>query len=203
MSVMADLLADQTLPLDKRTEFTKNIRQQLERLHWLVSSLLKISKMDANAILLKKESVCVKDLIDQSVSHLLIPMDIKDQKLVLSGDENASFIGDFYWSSEALANIVKNSVEHTPVSGEIKIEYSETPIYTMICVTDNGEGIDRGDIPFLFDRFYKASNASKESVGIGLAMSKAIMEKQGGSIEVQSEIGKGSRFIMKFYKRVV
>lgn len=203
MSVMADLLADQDLPLDKRMEFTKNLRQQLERLLWLVSSLLKISKMDANAIILKKESVRVKDLIDQAVSHLLIPLDIKDQKLVLEGDDRVCFNGDFHWSREALANIIKNSIEHTPMSGEIRIEYSETPIYTMIRIIDTGEGIAREDIPFLFDRFYKASNASKDSVGIGLAMSKAIVEKQGGSIEVQSEIGKGSCFIMKFYKGIV
>ena len=203
MSVMADLLADQDLPLDRRMEFTKNIRLQLDRLQWLVSSLLKLSKMDANAVVLKKESVRVKDLIRQSTAPLLIPMDIKDQKLILSGDDDVCLIGDFNWTCEALANIVKNSIEHTPVSGEIRIEYTQNPVYTMISVTDNGEGISRVDLPFLFDRFYKAANASKDSIGIGLAMSKAIVEKQGGTIEARSEIGKGACFIMKFYKSVI
>ena len=83
MSVMAELLMDKTLPLDKRLEFTKNIRQQLERLQWLVSSLLKISKMDADAVVMKKEPVNVKELIGQSLSNLLITMDLKDQRLAL------------------------------------------------------------------------------------------------------------------------
>ena len=113
------------------------------------------------------------------------------------------FTGDFHWSREALTNIIKNSIEHTPVSGEIKIEYYETPLYTEIRVTDNGEGISRSDLPYIFNRFYKASNASKDSVGIGLAMSKAIVEKQGGSIEVKSSPGKGSCFTIKFYKNVI
>lgn len=203
MSVMADLLSDENLPPNKRMEFTQNIRSQLERLHWLVSSLLKLSKMDAGAVVFKKDLIRVKDLIHKSTEHLLIPMDIKDQRLTIKGDKDASYIGDFNWSCEAVANILKNCTEHTPTAGEICVEYVETPISTIITVTDNGEGISKEDLPRIFDRFYKTSNAGKDSIGIGLAMSKTIVEKQGGSIEVHSDKGYGARFIIKFYKNIV
>ncbi len=203
LSVMADLLSNQNLPADKRVEFTKNIRSQLERLQWLVSSLLKLSKMDAGAIEFKKDAVYVKNLIDKAVEHLLIPIEIKEQTLEIIGDSNISFKGDFQWTSEAIANIVKNCIEHTPVGGKIKILFDETPIYTFIEISDNGEGIDKEDLPHLFERFYKGKNARNESIGIGLAMSKSIIEKQSGIIDVSSKKDMGSVFTVKIYKYVV
>lgn len=203
MTVMADLLMDKSLPLEKRMEFTKNVRQQLDRLQWLVSSLLKLSKMDADAVTFKKEPISVKELVRRSVSHLLILADLKDQKLTITGDENAGFTGDFQWTCEALANIVKNSIEHTPQGGEITIRYEETPLFTSVSVEDNGEGISKEDLPRLFERFFKSSRSTKDSVGIGLAMAKAIVEKQGGTIEVRSEAGKGSCFTLRFYKNII
>ena len=117
MSVMTDLLKEKDLPADKRKEFTQNIRIELERLQWLVSSLLKLSKIDAGAIEFKKEKVNIRALIKRAVSHLLIPMDIKGQTLRIEGDDGVNFIGDFNWSSEAITNIVKNCIEHTPNGG--------------------------------------------------------------------------------------
>lgn len=125
-SVMTDLISDENLPLDKRVEFTQNIRSQLERLQWLVASLLKLSKIDAGTIKFKKEPVKVQDLITRSIEHLLIPMEIKEQTLEISGDEHTEFRGDFNWSSEALTNIIKNCLEHTPCGGTIGISFSET-----------------------------------------------------------------------------
>ncbi|MHB8076595.1 sensor histidine kinase [Desulfosporosinus fructosivorans] len=203
MSVMTDLISDENLPLDKRVEFTQNIRSQLERLQWLVASLLKLSKIDAGTIKFKKEQVNVQDLVTRSIEHLLIPMEIKEQTLEISGDEYTEFRGDFNWSSEALTNIIKNCLEHTPCGGTIGISYSETPIYTLIKVYDQGEGIHKHDLPYIFDRFYKGKNAHNDSIGIGLAMSKSIVKNQGGSIEVTSEKDKGTQFTIKFYKSIV
>ena len=203
MFVMTDLIRDENLPQDKRIEFTQNIHSQLERLQWLVSSLLKLSKIDAGTIEFKKEKVEVKNLIDRSIEHLLIPMEIKGQSLEISGDENVSFIGDLNWSSEAIANIVKNCVEHTPDGGTLSISFSETSIFTMIEISDNGEGIHKEDLPYIFNRFYKGKNAHNDSIGIGLAMSKSIIESQGGSIEVSTRDIKGTLFKIKFYKSIV
>jgi signal transduction histidine kinase len=202
MFVMTDLIQDENLPVDKRVEFTQNIKSQLERLQWLVTSLLKLSKIDAGTITFKKEKVNVKDLVNKSVEHLLIPIELKNQALEIIGDENAVFTGDFNWTSEAVANIVKNSMEHTPEGGKITISFNETSIYTMITISDNGEGIHKEDLPYIFNRFYKGKNAHDNSIGIGLAMSKSIIESQGGSINASSS-AEGTQFTIKFYKSVV
>ncbi|MHB8170091.1 MAG: sensor histidine kinase [Thermincolia bacterium] len=203
MFVMTDLISDHSLPQGKRVEFTQNIRSQLERLQWLVSSLLKLSKIDAGAIEFKKEPVHVKALINKSIEHLLIPMEIKEQTLEISGDEQTQFMGDFNWSSEAVTNIIKNCIEHTPCGGKVGINFSETPIYIIIQIFDNGGGIHQDDLPHIFNRFYKGKNASNHSIGIGLAMAKSILQNQGGIIEVTSEPGQGTQFTLKIHKSVV
>ncbi|WP_421385243.1 sensor histidine kinase [Bacillus salacetis] len=201
MMVMSDLLSDKKLEEDKRIEFTQNIRVQLERIEWLVSSLLKLSKIDAGTIDFKKDEVFVKDLIHRAVQPVLIPMDIKQQTLNIDGGAQDSFTGDFHWTAEAIINILKNCVEHTPDSGLISITYSENPLFTEIRIKDNGKGIPKEDLPYIFRRFYKGKNAGEESVGIGLAMAYSIITSQQGDLEVRSEKGNGTEFLIKFYKK--
>ncbi|MDT9025772.1 sensor histidine kinase [Rossellomorea yichunensis] len=200
MMVMADLLSDSTLEESKRAEFTQHIRVQLERIEWLVSSLLKLSKIDAGTISFKKDKVVVRDLIQSAVQPVLIPMDIKEQTLSVSGDESVTFTGDLRWTAEALINILKNAVEHTGEGGVISISFSENPLYTEITIADNGDGIPKEDLPYIFRRFYKGKNASDDSVGIGLAMAYSIITSQQGDLEVRSEKGNGTVFSIKFYK---
>jgi signal transduction histidine kinase len=203
MVVMTDLIQNEDLPEDKRIEFTQNIQTQLERLQWLVSSLLKLSRIDAGAIEFKRERGNVKALIHKASAHLLIPIEIKEQTLEISGDDSVSFMGDFNWMAEAVANILKNCTEHTPRGGRITVSFSETPLYTLIRIADNGEGIDVEDLPRIFNRFYKGKNAHNDSIGIGLAMAKSIIEKQNGVIEVKSRKGEGTEFTLKLYKGIV
>lgn len=203
MFVMTDLISDDNLPQDKRSEFTQNINSQLERLQWLVTSLLKLSKIDAGKIEFRKEKINVSELISKSTEHLLIPMEIKEQTLQVSGDKDTEFIGDFNWSSEAIANIVKNCIEHTYIGGNIGIHFQETSIYTLIKIFDHGEGIHKDDLPHIFERFYKGKNSHSDSIGIGLAMSKSIFNKQRGIIDVTSDKENGTLFTIKIYKDVV
>lgn len=203
MMVMADLLRDKRLEDGKRAEFTRNLQVQLERMEWLVSSLLKLSKIDAGTIAFKKEKVLVSQLVQKAIEPLLVPMDIKMQNLLVKGDEQAAFTGDFNWTAEALINIVKNCVEHTPEGGEISIVFSENALFTEITIADNGGGIPKEDLPYIFKRFYKGKNASDESVGIGLAMAHSIVTSQQGDIEVKSQKGEGTTFQIKFYKQVI
>lgn len=203
MMVMADLLRDKRLDDGKRDEFTRNLQVQLERMEWLVSSLLKLSKMDAGTIVFKKEKILVGPLIQTAVEPLLVPMDIKMQSLYVNGDENAAFIGDFNWTAEALINIVKNCVEHTAEGDEISILFSENALFTEITISDNGKGIPKEDLPYIFKRFYKGKNASDDSVGIGLAMAHSIVTSQQGDIEVTSKTDVGTTFQIKFYKQVI
>ena len=201
--VMADLLSDPELPTAKRTEFTRNIRIQLERIDWLVSSLLKLSKIDAGTVQFKKDQIAVKNLIQKALEPVLIPMDIKEQTVSIKGEETVSFLGDLNWTAEALINILKNCVEHTREGGVIDISFSENVLFTEIIIADNGKGIPKEDLPYIFKRFYKGKNASEDSIGIGLAMAHSIITSQNGDIEVTSEEGKGTQFRIKFYKQVI
>lgn len=200
MMVMADLLSDAELPVEKRTEFTHNIHVQLERIKWLVSSLLKLSKIDAGTVLFKKEHVVVEKLCQKALEPVLIPMDIKEQTVSINGDHTVSFHGDLNWTAEAVINILKNCVEHTHEGGVIDITFSENALFTEIVISDNGKGIPKEDLPYIFKRFYKGKNASEDSIGIGLAMAHSIITSQNGHIVVKSEKGKGAQFRIKFYK---
>ncbi|MBP2239580.1 signal transduction histidine kinase [Cytobacillus eiseniae] len=203
MMMMADLLKDAKLPMIKRMEFTNSILQQLERMEWLVSSLLKLSKIDAGTIAFKQEKVSVKRLIEKALETVLIPMDIKEQTLTIEGEEKATFVGDQNWTCEALINILKNCVEHTQTGGSLSISFSENVLYTEILIADNGEGVAKEDLPYIFNRFYKGKNAGEDSVGIGLAMAHSIIKSQNGDIHVQSKQKKGTQFQLKFYKQII
>lgn len=203
MMVMVDLLRDNRLEEAKRAEFTRNISVQLERMDWLVSSLLKLSKIDAGTIAFKKEQVSVTFLVDKVIEPLLVPLDIKGLRLKIEGDPQAAFSGDLNWTAEALINILKNCVEHTAEGGRLSIGYTENALYTEISIADNGSGILKQDLPHIFKRFYKGKNAGDDSVGIGLAMAYSIITSQQGDIEVKSEPGMGTSFHIKFYKQVI
>lgn len=198
MSVMTDLLAEGNLAEDKRKEFLRNIRTQLERIEWLVSSLLKLSKIDAGTAEFKRERISAAEVVKRAVEPMLIPMELRRQQLVVQG-EDVFFSGDINWTTEALINLIKNCVEHTKEGGTITVEYSDNPLYAEIRVIDNGCGIAREDLPYIFKRFYRGKNASDESVGIGLAMAKSIVEHQNGDLSVISKEGIGTQFNMKFY----
>jgi signal transduction histidine kinase len=203
MMMMADLLSDPNLNPSKRVEFTRNIGSQLERMEWLVSSLLKLSKIDAGTVQFKKDRIAIHDLIQKAVAPILIPMDIKEQTLKVTGEESVTFLGDLNWSAEAIINILKNCVEHTGEGGEISISFSENVLFTELMIKDNGKGITKEDLPYIFKRFYKGKHASEDSVGIGLAMAHSIIRKQNGDIQVTSKPGKGTCFQIKFYKQVI
>ncbi|MEH7346180.1 HAMP domain-containing sensor histidine kinase [Bacillus sp. JJ1532] len=203
MVMMADLLSEPKLPIEKRTEFTRNIQTQLERIEWLVSSLLKLSKIDAGTVQFKKDQILVEKLIEKALEPMLIPMDIKEQTLSIKGEKNVSFCGDLNWTAEALINILKNCIEHTPNGGTIFISFSENALFTEIVIADNGKGIPKADLPYIFKRFYKGKNAGEDSVGIGLAMAHSIVATQNGAIDVKSEKEKGTQFTIKFYKQVI
>lgn len=203
MTVMADLLSDPELHVDKRMEFTRKISLQLERIGWLVSSLLKFSKIDAGTIDFKKDQVRVTQLVQKSLEPMLIPMDIKEQQIRIDGAESTTFTGDLNWTAEAMINILKNCVEHTPEGGKITISYAENALFTEIVIADNGKGIPKAELPYIFRRFYKGNHASEDSVGIGLALAQSIITEQNGTIDVKSEEGRGTQFQIKFYKQVI
>lgn len=202
MRMMNELLADPNLDEQTRLMFISQNKTQLDRLQWLVSSLLKFAKLDTKTADFKQEILSVKTLIQHAIEPLMIPLEIKEQQFIVQGDE-CKIVGDFQWTVEALTNIFKNAIEHTPVCGTIQVNIQENPIYTEITIKDNGEGIDKEDLPYLFKRFYRGKNANRDSVGIGLAMAKSIINEQNGDILVESILGEGTTFKLKFYKLIV
>lgn len=202
MYVINDILENDDIDSNRKKEMLAKNRKQLERIEWLVTSLLKLSRLDSGMVTLKKENILVFELIEQAVAPLQIPMELKNQKILVDGEQNISLLIDEKWTIEALVNIIKNAYEHTPVSGTITISYSDNPIYTEILIKDTGEGIDEKDLPHIFERFYHGTT-NKESIGIGLNMAKSIIEKQNGYIKVESKKGKGTTFIIQFYKNVL
>lgn len=197
--ILNDLMYED-LPQETKIEFLDKIKSQLNRMEWLVKSMLKLSKVEAKVIDFEKKEVKIKELIKRSVAPSLIPMEIKNIELSISGDDNTSYIGDINWSSEAFVNIIKNCIEHTPQGGKINISYDENPIYCEVVIKDSGEGIDKKDLPHIFKRFYKGKASKEDSVGIGLAMSKSIIESQNGDIYVNSEKNQGTEFHIIFHK---
>lgn len=199
IQIMTDLLKEDDLPEEKRIFFTDTIRRQTNRMEWLLSSMLTISKLDAGSIQLKQETVKVSELFQRASEHLLIPMELHQQTFVMNIDKDTSYCGDLYWSSEAISNILKNCIEHTKDGGVITIRAEENSIFTHIEIQDSGGGISKEDLPHIFERFYKGKNASPDSVGIGLALAKQLIHKQNGTIEVFSDSQTFTIFRIKFY----
>lgn len=199
MNVMVDLLKDPKLPEEQRMIFIRTLHSQLARMEWLLSAMLTMSRLDAGTLTLKKEEVCTGPMLDRALEHLLIPIELRGQSVVREGDEDASYAGDAYWSSEALSNILKNCMEHTPNEGTIRINTSQNPVYTSIRIINEGDGISSEDLPHIFERFYRGKHTSADSVGIGLALANKLIRLQNGSIEASSDYGKSATFLIKFY----
>ena len=199
MLIMSDLLENDNLSKEDQSKFLNVIRSQLKRIEWLVSSLLKMAKLDAKTVEFKKENVYADDLILKAVEPVSILMKDKNQRFILCGDNPLLSI-DINWTSEALLNIIKNCCEHTPNNGEIKAEIFDSVMYTEIVISDNGVGISSKDLPFIFERFYRASKSNTDSVGIGLAMSYSIITSQNATIHVKSKLDVGTSFSIRFYK---
>ena len=201
MNLTATMLRSGDLTEEKRMELTGELCSLLTRTDWLVETLLKLSKLDAGTIKLAKEPVSVRELISRSVAPIEIPMDLRNQRLVVHCKDE-QFAGDLRWSAEALGNILKNCMEHTPESGTITVTAQETALYTQIEVEDTGSGFDARDISHLFERFYRGSNASTNSYGIGLALARTVITAQNGTVQAMNTAS-GAKFVIKFYKQVI
>lgn len=201
MNLTTTMLRDPALTDQRRMELTAELRSLLTRTDWLVETLLKLSKLDAGTVKLVSQTVPVRQLINRAAAPVAIPMELRSQTLtVCCADE--SLCCDLVWTAEALGNILKNCMEHTPEGGSITLCSTETALYTQIEVTDTGCGFDPKDIPHLFERFYKGSNASRNSYGIGLALARTIITCQNGTVQAMNT-GNGARFLIKFYKQVI
>ena len=201
MMMMCELLENEENP-DKRQEFVAVINNQLSKMKWLITNILKISKLDADATEFKREEVSISKVLDDSLKPFVLTAELKNIA-IQNGANDFVFNGDENWTVEAVSNIVKNCLEHTNDGGKIIIASDSTNLYNKLTISDNGCGIAEEDLPHIFERFYHGKNSSKDSVGIGLALAKTVFEKENASVSVESEQGRGSVFEIRFYKSVV
>lgn len=190
ITILIDNIIDNPeMDKETRAEFAKDIKREVTNINFLVQALLKLSKLDANSVKFINENVTVESIIEESMKNIAVLSDLRNVKIQVNGDKNAKVYCDFKWQVEAITNILKNAIEHSNTNGNIQINYEENQVYTKIEIIDYGVGIDKEDLPHIFERFYKGKNSSPESVGIGLALSKSIIENNNGYISVEAEQG--------------
>ena len=201
ITIMLDNLKDNpNMDENTKQKFIFEISKQIDWINWLVISMLKLSKLDANVVQFYEEKINLKKFIEEIIKNLEIPIEIKNQQIIIEGNESASFVGDYKWQQEAVTNIIKNCIEHNKENRKIYIKYEENTLFTKITIRDEGEGMTKEDLKHIFERFYKGQNSSENSVGIGLALAKNIIEKNNGMISCKSELDKGTEFVIKYMK---
>ena len=201
INLLVQFLSEPNLTDERRQQLTQELYGLLSRIEWLITTLLKISKLDAGTVQFKEEQVSMATLINKSCAPLLVPIELRGQDLVIHA--TGDFVGDLAWTCEAIGNIVKNCMEHTPEGGKIEIEASENALYTEIVIKDNGTGISKEDMPHIFERFYKGKDSDDKSFGVGLALARMIITSQKGTVKAENRKPTGAMFSIRFYKGTV
>ena len=199
LNIYNGLLQDGDMELSAVKEFADLSEQELDRIEILVQNLLKITKLDAGAIVLEKATENVADMMRDIELHFAYRARQEKKEIILSGSDHLSLFCDRDWLNEAIDNIVKNAFDHTESGATIRVAWKELPSGVQIVITDNGCGIHPEDIHHIFKRFYRSRfSKDKQGIGLGLPLAKAIVEAHNGTIEVDSELGIGTTFTMNF-----
>ena len=202
ITIMLDNILDSPdMDLQTRNDFIKDIYREIANVKFLVQNLLILSKFDANTITFNEKEEKLEDIIEEAKQNVASICDLKNIQILVEGKEDAKTTCDLKWQVEALTNILKNCAEHSNNNTKINVLYSENNMYSEIVIKDEGSGIDQKDLKHIFERFYKGKNSDKDSIGIGLSLAKTIIEKDNGFITVDSELGKGTTFNIKYRKQ--
>lgn len=203
---------------DARTRTLRELENMVDRVGWLVTALLKLAKVDAGAFHVKHSPVNARQMAHEALAPLAIAMDLRGVDCTIESDDSATFLGDAAWTSEALENVLKNCLEHTPRGGAIRMRISEDALACRIRITDTGPGIAPADLPHIFERFYRGQpaegtaqesggtgNASRnpQGFGIGLALAQSLITAQGGTLHAANAPKGGAQFDITFPKLVV
>lgn len=187
----------------QRRQGYREMENMLNRMEWLITALLKMSKLEAGAIQLEQKEILVEPFLREMIRPFEIPMELREQTLILIGNDKDSFSGDEAWTSEAIGNVLKNSIDYTPSKGKIWIEWEQNALYTEIRIQDSGNGIAKEDLPHLFERFYRGKQRGNLNFGIGLSLARSILNEEKGVIFAQNARQGGAQFVIRFYKENV
>lgn len=201
INLLVQMLRQPDLPAQRKAALLRELQELLSRIDWMITVLLKISKLDAGTVAFKQDTVSLAELLKRATEPLLVPTELREQQLVIHAD--GCFTGDLGWTCEAVGNIVKNCMEHTPNGGTLKIHAAENALYAEITIEDTGTGIDKDDLPHIFERFYKGKDADDKSFGVGLALARMIVAKQNGTLKAENKQTGGALFTMRFYKTTI
>ena len=200
INIMLDNILDNPdMDSNTKEKFIQNIKREITNISSLVGEILKLSKFDASVIKFEEQQVFIDDIVKNAISNVEMMAELKNINIEVNNRDNIKLVCDAKWQIEAITNVLKNCIEHSKDDSTITIDIDSNKIYKQITIKDNGEGIDEKDLPHIFERFYKGKNSSKDSVGIGLALAKTIIEKDNGSIKVDSKKGKQTTFVIKYY----
>ena len=197
--ILDNLIDNPEMDYQTRVEFLHDLKREATRIQSLIQSILKLSKFDSNTVQFIKQDIYLKQIIDEAIKNTGSLADLKNIKINVEGDKKIKLNCDLLWQIEAITNILKNCIEHSKENTQIDIKYNNNSVYSYITITDYGEGISKEDLPHIFERFYRGKNSSNESIGIGLSLSKTIIESNNGIVSVESNSDK-TTFIIKYFK---
>ena len=203
ISVMLDRISnDRDMPEDIKCRLLTDVKHSSNDIISLVQSLLTRSRLDADSITMKQEDVSVKELLEICSERTEILAELGDVSVIVQDCGNISLNCDKKWMSQAITNIIKNCIEHSKSGGMVTVSAFQNKLFTTIIIKDNGSGIPADELPHIFERFYKGKGSDENSIGIGLSLAKAIIEKNNGYISVNSKVGEGSCFTVKTFHTI-
>lgn len=198
--ITSALLSLQMFRKTSSPEYIEPVERQLSRLQYLEESLLLLSRIDSGTLVLERKPVDVLTLLELAGNNMQELFRAAGVELDMEESGEVTVQADLEWTMEAVMNLLKNCMEHTPRGGRVRCCYEQNPIYAQISITDTGEGFAKEDMPYLFDRFYRGKNAGREGIGIGLALAKSIIESQNGVIRAKNRPEGGACFEVRFYR---
>ena len=200
LTLTADALMKEDISAAERKRAARKIIETTDHISDLVATLLKLSRLDADAVTFRSDVLSAEALIESVCEPLEMPMELRDITLVKNVPAGVVLQSDPLWLKEALMNVVKNCMEHTPAGGTVFIDVSDAPVATQIVIRDTGPGIAQEDIPHLFERFYRGKDAGPQSVGIGLAFTNQVVRSLGGTVKAGNHPEGGAMFTVRMIK---
>ena len=198
--VMLDnIIEDPDMDINIRNDFVRDIKRNVVNINFLVQALLKLSKFDANTVHFIKQENDLKTIIKESIKNVSPLCDLRNINIEYNAKDKSKIVCDAKWQIEAITNIIKNAIDHSKDNQKVIINVENNNVYSTVEIKDFGDGISKKDISHIFERFYKGENATSDSIGIGLALAKTIIEEDNGNISVESNKN-GTKFTIKYFK---
>ena len=198
--MLDNILDNPNMDDETKTDFIENVHHQVKNINFLLISLLKLSRIESGAVAFKKEKIAFRKIINAAIKNIEILREVREVNIKVDMQEEIIFLGDYHWELEAITNILKNAIEHSNEKENIFIKVEDNPLFCKMIIQDFGNGMSKKDLQNIFKRFYKGENSRSDSIGIGLHLAKNIIEKDGGYIKVDSKLGEGTIFEIRYMK---